>query len=158
MGISLLSNNPVVVTGGAGFVGSHLVETLLEQGDTVRVFDQVPLSRARNLDATKSHPGFQYFEGDIRDSDALRTCIDGDVKTIFHLASTVGVERYIENPLDLIDVVVGGTRKLIENRPHPRDKSHSGQHQRDIRPQSRDPLVGGRRQGSRSDVGGPLEL
>ena len=59
----------VMVTGAAGFVGSHLIERLLALGQTVHGLDIAPLAEARNLEAVKDHPNFHYMQGDIRDPE-----------------------------------------------------------------------------------------
>lgn len=103
-----------LVTGGAGFVGSHLVDALLRRGDEVRVFDSVPLSDARNLREARDMRGFRYFQGDVRDRPALERALHPDVSVVYHLASIVGVHRYMDDPFGLIDVTIGGTRNVAE--------------------------------------------
>ena len=61
------SPDTVMVTGAAGFVGSHLIERLLEMGQTVYGLDIAPLENARNLDAVRDNPKFHYMQGDIRE-------------------------------------------------------------------------------------------
>ncbi len=102
------------VTGAAGFVGSHLVDTLLARGDEVFAYDLTPLERARNLDGAKDHPQFHYIEGDIRDKAKLERSVPASVGTIYHLASVVGIHKYIDDPFGLIDITVGGTRNISE--------------------------------------------
>lgn len=109
-----MSGNVVLVTGGSGFVGSHLVEALLASGQEVHVFDRVPLERARNLAAVRDHADLHYTLGNITDGEALKDFFRPDASSIFHLASVVGVKHYMADPLALIDVVVGGTRAVIE--------------------------------------------
>ena len=103
-----------MVTGGAGFVGSHLVEALLDEGEELHVFDRVPLASSMNLAAVRNHPGLNYVEGDIRDADALRKFYRPDAGMMFHLAAVSGVKNYLADPLSVIDVVVGGTRTVVE--------------------------------------------
>jgi UDP-glucose 4-epimerase len=104
----------VQITGAAGFIGSHLAEALLVRGWQVHATDVIELQNAENLDAIKRHPSFYYTSADLRDSDAIRAWYRADTDILYHLASIVGVRRYIEDPLDLIDIVVGGTRNLLE--------------------------------------------
>ena len=106
--------NKVMVTGAAGLIGSHLVERLLELGNKVYGFDIVDLSVNNNLENVKNHNNFIYFQGDIRSSNDLEQFFQKDASTIYHLASVVGVNRYMEDPLSLIDIGVLGTRSLIE--------------------------------------------
>ena len=95
----------VVVTGGAGFVGSHLVEQLVERGDEVTVFDALP---------PDPHAGARYVAGDVRDGDALQAVLSRGVDVVYHLAAVVGVDRYLAHPLDVIDVNFGGTRAVLD--------------------------------------------
>jgi nucleoside-diphosphate-sugar epimerase len=104
----------VLVTGGAGFVGSHLVKRLLEEGKLVYVFDLVPLEGALRLSGVRDHKNLRYTQGDIRDADAVENWFQTDASHLYHLASVVGVQYYMDDPLALIDSVVGGTRKLLE--------------------------------------------
>jgi len=109
-----MSNAVYMVTGGSGFIGSHLVEKLLEKGNEVFVFDTSTLDKAHNLATVKNHPGFNYCEGDIRDKAALERFWRPEARAIFHLASVVGIKNYIADPLKLIDIGVVGTKNLLE--------------------------------------------
>lgn len=104
----------VLVTGAAGFVGSHLVDQLLEQGKEVTVYDMANIETAMNLQAAKKSPGFRYIQGDIRDREKLTKLFDEKFDVVYHLASIVGVYKYMEDPLGLIDITVGGTRLIGE--------------------------------------------
>ena len=103
----------VLVTGGAGFVGSHLVERLLADGNEVHVFDWLDLDKARNLDEVRGHPRFGYVRGDIRDADGVARFFRPEAKAVFHLASTVGVHLYMKDPIALIDITILGTRNVV---------------------------------------------
>ncbi len=96
----------VLVTGGAGFIGHHLVERLLDRGDEVTVFDTVaPRGAVR--------AGVRVVEGDLRDAAALgRATAGADV--VFHLAAVVGVDQYLARPLDVVDINFTGTRNVLE--------------------------------------------
>lgn len=102
-----------LVTGAAGFVGSHLVERLLQAGHEVHGLDVSDLADARNLDAVRDHPSFHYVRGDIRDAETIRGFFRPEADVLYHLASVVGVRRYMEDPLSLIDIAIIGTRNLI---------------------------------------------
>jgi UDP-glucose 4-epimerase len=110
-----MAKNPavVMVTGAAGFVGSHLIERLLALGHEVHGLDVAELATARNLDAVRGHPGFHYTRGDIREPATLDAFFREDAAVLYHLASVVGVRRYMEDPLSLIDIAIIGTRNLI---------------------------------------------
>lgn len=109
-----MKNSVVMVTGGSGFIGSHLVERLLKDGNEVHVFDVVPLEQAMNLKEVKDHPALHYFQGDLRKREDIETFWVPEARVMYHLASVVGIKNYIADPLKLIDIVVIGTRYLLE--------------------------------------------
>ncbi|WP_285729478.1 NAD-dependent epimerase/dehydratase family protein [Nocardiopsis sp. ATB16-24] len=98
----------VVVTGGRGFLGSHLVQRLAESGDDVIAFDS-------HDHAEHGRPeGSRHVTGDVRDRDRLAEVITDGVDTVYHLAAVVGVDHYLGRPLDVIDVNVAGTRNVLD--------------------------------------------
>jgi UDP-glucose 4-epimerase len=102
-------NDLCLVTGGAGFIGSHLVESLLARGNRVRVFDDFSTGRRDNLPA-----GVEVIAGDLADADAVRTAADG-ASVIYHLGAIASVQRSIEDP-PLIHRVCGtGTLNVFES-------------------------------------------
>jgi nucleoside-diphosphate-sugar epimerase len=101
----------VVVTGGFGFVGSHLVEALVRRGDEVVVYDSGP--PPPDL-ATAIAGAVRHVPGDVRDAAALAEVIGGGVDTVYHMAAVVGVDRYLDRPLDVIDINLLGTRNVLE--------------------------------------------
>lgn len=103
----------VLVTGGYGFIGSHLVSALLRRGDTVTVFDRAKDTRDSAVDFDR-HANFRFVRGDVTDLSALEKALTPGVDTVFHLAAVVGVKRYLEDPLGVIDVNVTGTRNVLE--------------------------------------------
>lgn len=103
----------VMVTGAAGLVGSHLVDQLLADGYRVHALDLLPLEQADNLRESRGHPGLHYTQGDIRDDDVIQAFFRPDAEVLYHLASVVGVRRYMEDPLSLIDVAILGSRRFI---------------------------------------------
>jgi len=103
----------VVVTGGYGFVGSHLVTRLLDRGDTVTIFDFAKNTRDSSIDFDR-YPNFRFVQGDVTDLTALEAAITPDVDKVFHLASVVGVNRYVEDPMRVVDVSVTGTRNVLD--------------------------------------------
>ncbi|MFE3323250.1 NAD-dependent epimerase/dehydratase family protein [Streptomyces sp. NPDC059176] len=98
----------VVVTGGAGFVGSRLVRRLVERGDEVVVVDAASGIRALEGIDTAVVPV------DVRDRDRLARTINQGVDLVYHLAAVVGVDQYLACPLDVIDVNFTGTRNVLE--------------------------------------------
>jgi len=107
-----LSHSKVLVTGGAGFIGSHLVERLLEEGLDVTVLDDLSTGRIENLGCLDNGT-IRFIEGDIRDRDTVEEALKG-VRTVFHLAAVSSVPYSVENPQATSDVNINGTRNLLE--------------------------------------------
>ena len=107
-------NQKVLVTGGAGFIGARLIEKLLDEGLEVHALDLLPLNKALRLQKVKDNRNLFYTKGDLRDKSNLINWYQSDATHLYHLASVVGVENYIKDPLSLIDIVVVGTRNLLE--------------------------------------------
>lgn len=103
----------VVVTGGYGFIGSHLVSALLDRGDSVTVFDFAKNTRDTSIEFDR-HPNFRFVQGDVTDLGALEKVLTPGVDKVFHLAAVVGVGNYMKDPLAVLDVNVIGTRNVLE--------------------------------------------
>lgn len=103
----------VVVTGGYGFIGSHLTTALLERGDHVTIFDLAKNERDSSIDFD-SHPNFRFVQGDVTKFADLEPVFDAGVDTVFHLSAVVGIKNYVEDPLRVLDVNVNGTRNVLE--------------------------------------------
>ncbi|MCS7351500.1 NAD-dependent epimerase/dehydratase family protein [Thermoflexus sp.] len=103
----------VLVTGGAGFIGSHLVERLLAEGYEVTVLDDLSGGQLGNLSGVRDHPRLRVIVGDVRDPAALRMALGG-VEAVFHLAAVVGVPRVLADPVRTIQVNVEGTQRVLE--------------------------------------------
>jgi len=103
----------VVVTGGYGFIGSHLVSALLARGDVVTVFDFAKNTRDTSIDFD-THPNFRFVQGDVTDLAALGQALTPGVDAVFHLAAVVGVKNNLNDPLRVLDVNVIGTRNVLE--------------------------------------------
>ena len=100
-----------LVTGGAGFIGSHLVEELLHRGESVRVLDNFSSGRRENLDAL---PGkLEILEGDLRDAGTIKAAVR-NVDVVFHLAAFISVPKSMEDPETCFAINVGGTVNLLE--------------------------------------------
>jgi UDP-glucuronate 4-epimerase len=110
----------VLVTGGAGFIGSHLVERLLRDGQRVIALDNFdpfydPAIKRRNLQAASAHPSFRFVEGDIRDGALLdRLFREEPIASVVHLAARAGVRPSMEDPEGYADVNVRGTVSVFE--------------------------------------------
>lgn len=102
----------VLVTGGAGFIGSHLCERLLERGDQVLCLDDLSTGRASNLDACRSHPAFAFVEGSVLDEALVARTVAG-CQGVFHLAARVGVRLVLEEPSATLEANVVGTRHVL---------------------------------------------
>ncbi|MHC4740713.1 MAG: GDP-mannose 4,6-dehydratase [Planctomycetota bacterium] len=103
----------VLVTGGAGFIGSHLVERLLAEGGEVCAVDNLSTGRIENIEACLGIEGFDFVEGDIRDTDLMMRLADGR-DAIFHLAAAVGVQLIADDPVHTIETNIGGTETVLE--------------------------------------------
>ncbi len=100
-----------LVTGGAGFVGSHIAEGLAERGDTVRVLDNLSTGFRENLAAIEDR--VEWIEGDITDTAVVKQAVDG-VDTVFHQAALASVPRSVERPLDTNEACVTGTLTVLD--------------------------------------------
>jgi len=107
------ANRQVVVTGGYGFIGTHLVSALLDRGDSVTVFDFAKNARDTSISFDR-HANFRFVQGDVTDLSALEQAFTPDTDTVFHLAAVVGVKNYLNDPLRVLDVNVVGTRNVLE--------------------------------------------
>jgi UDP-glucose 4-epimerase len=103
----------VVVTGGYGFIGTHLVTQLLQRGDDVTVFDIAKNTHDTSIDFD-DHANFDFVEGDVTDFATLEKVLTPEVDIVFHLSAMVGIKNYVEDPLKVLDVNVIGTRHVLE--------------------------------------------
>jgi len=110
----------ILITGAAGFIGSHLTETLLEEGHQVVGFDNFDPFYDRsikegNLEKSLSDGSFSFVEGDLNDSDDMSGLFEGQqYDVVAHLAAKAGVRPSIDRPLDYTRVNVNGTQNLLE--------------------------------------------
>ena len=103
-----------LITGGAGFVGSHLSDLLLEQGHEVYVIDNLSTGSIENISHLKTNPRFHYTIDSVDNEPVLAELIDrGDV--IFHLAAAVGVKLIVEQPVNTIETNVHGTEVVLRH-------------------------------------------
>lgn len=96
----------VVITGGSGFIGSHLAEQLARSGDEVTVFDASP--PPPDFDAP-----IRYVAGDVRDEAAVTSAVRSGTEVIYHLSAMVGVDRYLAVPADVVEINLMGTLNVL---------------------------------------------
>ena len=102
-----------LITGGAGFIGSHLAERLLERGDHVVLLDNLSTGSMENIRHLKSHDRMQYFLDSIENRQLLAELVD-DAEVVVHLAAAVGVRLIVESPVRTIETNVNGTQLILE--------------------------------------------
>jgi len=102
-----------LITGGAGFIGSHLCEHLLAEGHSVSIIDNLSTGKFSNIAHLQPNPNFQYTIGSILDTELLEKLISS-CDEIYHLAAAVGVKYIIENPLLSIQTNILGTEQVLE--------------------------------------------
>jgi len=102
----------VLVTGGAGFIGSHLVDRLMSEGFDVVVLDDLSSGRRENLRVHSGKPNFRLVEGDVRDEADVRKALEG-VDVVFHFAAIANIDLSVENPILVNEVNVGGTLNVL---------------------------------------------
>jgi UDP-N-acetylglucosamine 4-epimerase len=107
-----VTNTRVLVTGGAGFIGSHLVDALLTAGNKVVCLDNFATGRRENLAAALKNPDFTLIEADIRDREACRSAMK-EVKIVFHEAALGSVPRSIADPAESTSVNVAGFVNIL---------------------------------------------
>ena len=103
----------ILVTGGAGFIGSHLCERLISDGHTVTAIDNFTTGRASNLMSLASVDAFRLVEGSILDVTVIQPLID-EADYVFHLAAAVGVFNIVSNPLASLLTNIRGTENILE--------------------------------------------
>lgn len=101
------------MTGGAGFIGSHLVDGLVGRGCGVVVLDNLRSGRMENVSQHLGSDGFKLVEGDVRDKRVVVDAMDG-VDAVVHLAALIGVEESVNDPVETHDVNVTGTLNVLE--------------------------------------------
>ena len=101
-----------LITGGAGFIGSHLADALLARGDSVVVIDDLSTGSIRNIEHLKGHPRFRYLIDTMMNAPLLAELVDG-VDQVFHLAAAVGVQLVVDSPVRTIETNLGCTELLL---------------------------------------------
>lgn len=101
-----------LVTGGAGFIGSHLTEALLAAGHEVTIVDDFSTGRHQNIRHLEDSPQLKVIYGSVLEPDLTRDCVR-DADRVFHLASAVGVQLIIDEPVKTVETIVEGTATVL---------------------------------------------
>ncbi len=110
-----------LITGGAGFIGSHLADALLARGHHVTVVDDESTGSATNLAAARQHPAFRYERGSVADRELVRRLV-ADVDVVYHLAAAVGVQLIARDPVRTIETNVYPTELLLSELKRRHDR------------------------------------
>ena len=102
-----------LITGGAGFIGSHLSERLLSKGYQVTIIDNLSTGQLANIAHLSANPDFSYAVEDIRNIHVIDRLVS-ECDIIFHLAAAVGVQNIIDRPINTIEVNIGGTEVVLK--------------------------------------------
>lgn len=102
----------VLITGGAGFIGSHLAEAYLARGDEVWIMDDLSTGGIRNVEHLRTHPKFHYLVETVMNIPVLAESIDR-VDAVIHLAAAVGVRLIVESPVNTIETNIKGTENVL---------------------------------------------
>ena len=102
-----------LVTGGAGFIGSHLADRLISDNNSVVILDDISTGRLENLNRYKNNSNFEYIKGSVLDQRILESTVN-DVDYIFHLAAAVGVFNIVNQPLSSLVTNIRGTENVLE--------------------------------------------
>jgi UDP-glucose 4-epimerase len=102
------------ITGGAGFIGSHLADSLLDGGHKVTILDNLSTGAMENIEHLKGRPGFRYVIDSVTNEPLLAELVDGS-DVVFHLAAAVGVKLIVEAPVHTIENNVHGTEVVLKH-------------------------------------------
>ena len=103
----------ILITGGAGFIGSHLAKKFIEKGDEVHVIDNLSTGKMDNIKELSNNENFYFSIADLKDLNFKELDL-WKYDEVYHLAAVVGVTRVLENPLDCIETNLEGTKKLLD--------------------------------------------
>ncbi len=107
------SKRTYLITGGAGFIGSHLAESLLSQGHTVLAIDNLSTGRMENIQHLMANPAFEFARSDIMSDLIVLDRLTSKSDIVVHLAASVGVERIISHPVETIETNIRGTENVL---------------------------------------------
>src|SRR5512139_2536247 len=103
----------VLITGGAGFIGSHLADAYLERGDEVFVLDDLSTGSIDNIRRLRGHPRFHYTIESVHHAPTVAELVD-QCDVVFHLAAAVGVRLIVESPVRTITTNIAGTEVVLQ--------------------------------------------
>ncbi len=109
----MTENKKILITGGGGFIGSHLAEELLKMGEEVSVLDDFSTGSLRNIEYLNAYPSFHLVVGSILDEKLLAELVEG-AEIIYHLAAGVGVQQILKHRLTTLKTNVRGTENVLE--------------------------------------------
>jgi UDP-glucose 4-epimerase len=104
----------ILVTGGAGFIGSHLSEALANRGESVIALDDLSTGNSKNLDGLNGNPNFKFVSGSILDEQLVKSLID-EVDGVMHFAAAVGVEKILNDPIGSLRTNLIGSEIVLTN-------------------------------------------
>lgn len=110
-----------LITGGAGFIGSHLAEHLLKLGQRVTIIDNLSTGRLQNLEAIEHHENLHCAIEDIRNIHVIDRLVS-ECDIVYHLAAAVGVQKIVSEPINTIEVNIGGTEVILRTARRYRKK------------------------------------
>ena len=102
-----------LVTGGAGFIGSHICDALIQRGDSVVVLDDLSTGNKKNIELLISNPAFKLVKGSILDTSAVESAVKS-VDHVLHFAAAVGVFTIVDKPLESLMTNIRGTENILE--------------------------------------------
>src|SRR5580692_11298851 len=104
----------VLITGGAGFIGSHLAELLISRGEHVTILDDFSTGRIENIASLKSNPGVQIIRDSVESEAAVNLAM-ASCDAVYHLAAAVGVQLIVDEPVRTIQSIIHGTEVVLES-------------------------------------------
>lgn len=111
----------IFITGGAGFIGSHLADVLLARGDSITALDNLSTGRRENIAHLMARQDFQFVEGSVLDHDLVEKCVR-QCDEIYHLAAALHVKRILERPLEALKTNIHGAEIVLEAAARHRKK------------------------------------
>ena len=108
-----LKGHKILITGGAGFIGSHLVERFLQTGDEVVAIDDLSTGSLKNLKNIENNPKFRFVYDNVRNSETMHVLIE-QCDIVFHLAAAVGVQLIVDQPVHTIETNIHGSEVVLD--------------------------------------------